>query len=179
MDTSIQPVTLDEIINNLSARNSTGRNIIGRGIRGDIEEYLGWHLRDIKKSPLSELDRVNSLEKIRNTDFLQTSEMAQSDLKEFLDKKIDELSRKEGQKYLSSRSRNSDLSESEGVKRICEELSFLEKEYEEKVPGTQKWPAGVPRTGRATEVDRIADQIKELEISLGKLLFQKQRDENN
>ncbi len=176
--TAEKHVSIEEICNNLSARNSTGRNIFGRGIRGDIEEYLGWHLDNIKESPLSQLDRVDALEKIKNTEFLLAPEMAESDLKKFLDTKITELCREEAQKYLSTRKENLLFDESPDVVELCEQIGLLREEHDKKAPGTLKWPRSEPRTGRAAEVDELFHQINELETNLGKLLFQQQRNKN-
>ena len=160
------PITINEILENLTNRNTTGRNTWGRGIRGDIEDVLGWHLDDLSESPLSQRDRIATLALIRDTEYLSSETMDRSDLKEFVVGKIREISIDEANLYLRERATTPDLSESQNITDICHQLDALEQRRLELFAGTQKRFGDGPLTDREMAYDKTVDDISDLKVEL-------------
>lgn len=164
-------ISLDEILGNISSKNMTGRNSLGRGIRGDIEEYLGWHEDNIDNSPLSPQDRIKALSRIANTDYIQSDVMSGSDLKYFVEGKIVELMLDESDKYLRERDTTPKPNEPNDVQATAD----LIKELQGKLTSISSDHIKVQYEGysiREQQVqDRLSSQIKEQKVKLYGLLF--------
>jgi hypothetical protein len=164
-------ITLDEIVSNLSNRNTLGRNSCKRGIRGDIEEYLGWHLDNLSDSPLTERDRVLALRIINDVDFMKSSEMAGTDLKDFISQKIDELSIDEVDNYIKNRQSNSDKTEKEEIKLLCNSVNELDEKLLSLCAGHTKVPIR-ERVGPVyTEIDRLLRERDDKKLEIYKLMY--------
>lgn len=164
-ESTIKPIALSEIIQNLDNYNTKGRNTWGRGITGDIEEYLGWHLDNFKESKLTQYERIKSLQEIGDSSYFESPQADRSELKSFIASKIKEISIDEVNLYLHDRSKGLISNEKAIILHICQKISELEKKRSELYAGTQK-RFGQQLTPRAIEYDKTIDEINDAKVEL-------------
>ncbi len=170
--TTTSPLGLDEIINNISSKNMTGRNSLGRGIRGDIEEYLGWHENNLKDSPLTQQDRIKTLKQITSSEHMMSDAMIGSDLKKFVDDKIVELMIDEADVYLSERNTLPKSNESKEIETISNSINNLELELSSSTDNHIKVEYEGYTKEEQSKRDELHRNIKEQKINLYKLVFE-------